>query len=64
MSDEKVRGEVVDALVAAHSAEEPWAHFAAVAFEFTPPPTDAERDEARSIYRGRGADHLSDPQEG
>jgi hypothetical protein len=52
MSDEKVRSEVVDALVAAHNAEEPWAHFAAVAFEFTPPATDAERDEARSIYRG------------
>lgn len=55
MSVEMVRPEVVEALITAYGKDPAWAAVAAVTFELQPPPTDAEKGEARAVFLRRRA---------
>lgn len=52
------RPEVVEALLRAHEAGAPWAEVAALEFQFEPPATDQEKDEARAQAVAVGKEKL------
>lgn len=59
---ERIRGDVVEALVKAHGETGGWLVLAAVEFEIQPPPTAAEKDEARAtVLRGSSSPGIGSP---